>query len=126
MKIMDDQVTPRALEDFGFQAAQLLCSGDFSTLAKHFGYALAYDRDPAAAIREELMSSLAELGAACLAPPPSTPPSVSFFSPNDTGLLALVEQRIATDNDRHILLELILSTNGSDKHVFLEQVSAAV
>jgi hypothetical protein len=126
MKITEDQATAGALEDLGFQAARLLCSGDFTTLAKNFGYALAYYRDPAAAIREDLMSTLAELGACRLAHPPSTPPSVSFFSPNDTGLLALVEQRIATDIDRHILLELVLSTDGPDKYVYLEQVSAAV
>ncbi|MCD7099006.1 hypothetical protein [Stenotrophomonas sp. MMGLT7] len=125
MKITDDQTTPEALEAFGLQATQLLCSGDFSTLAKHFGYALAYDRDPAVAIREELSSSLAELGASSLGPPQSGLSSVSYFTSNDTGLLALVEQRIPTDNERHILLELIVSITGSDKHLVLEQVSAA-
>jgi hypothetical protein len=125
MKITDDQATPKALEALGLQATQLLCSGDFSTLAKQFGYALAYDRDPASAIREELSTSLAELGASALGPPPSSLPSVSYFNPNDTGLLALVEQRIPTDNKHHILLELIVSTDGSDKYVVLEQVSAA-
>ena len=125
MKITDHQTVHEALEAFGFQATSLLCAGDFSTLAEHFGYALAYDRDPAFAIREELSSSLAELGASSLGPPPSTQPSVSYFNQNDTGLFALVEQRIPTDNQRHILLELIVSTDGSGKHVVLEQISAA-
>ena len=125
MRITDDQATPEALEAFGLRVAQLLCAGDFSTLAKQFGYALAYDRDPAVVIREELSSSLAELGATSLGPPLLALPSVSYFTPNDTGLLALVEQRIPTDNERYILLELVVSANGSDKHLVLEQVSAA-
>ncbi|GAB3345369.1 hypothetical protein GCM10027359_28690 [Marilutibacter aestuarii] len=90
-----------------------------------FGYALAYDRDPATAIREELVLSLLDLGASALGPPPAQAPAVSYFKPNDTGLFALVEQRIPTDNTGHVLLELIVSSQGSDKHVVLEQVSAA-
>ena len=126
MKITDDQATPRQLADLGVRAAQLLCAGDFSSLAQQFGYALAYDRDPAVAIRQELGSSLAEIGASKLCPPPATPPSVSYFTPNDTGLFALVEQRIPTDCSGHVLLELIVTGQGPDKHVVLEQVSAAV
>ena len=124
MKITDDQTTPRQLTDLGLRAVQLLCAGDFSSLAQQFGYALAYDRNPASAIRDELASSLAEIGASALGPPGATP-SVSYFKPNDTGLFALVEQRIATDGNGHVLLELVVNTQGADKHVVLEQISAA-
>jgi hypothetical protein len=125
MKITDDQTDPRSLADLGSQAVQLLCSGNFSALAQQFGYALAYDRDPASAIRDELGLSLAEIGASTLGQPPTSVPSVSYFKPNDTGLFALVEQQIPTDGSGHVLLELIVSARGSDGHVVLEQVSAA-
>lgn len=125
MKITDDQATPRPLADLGARAVQLLCAGDFSALAQQFGYALAYDRDPATAIREELALSLAEIGASALGSPPNALPSVSYFEPNDTGLFALVEQRIPADGNGHVLLELVVSAQGSDKHVVLEQVCAA-
>jgi hypothetical protein len=125
MKITDDQTDPRSLADLGSHAAELLCSGDFPALAQKFGYALAYERDPATAIRDELALSLAEAGASTLGPSPATPPSVSYFKPNDTGLFALVEQRIPTDGAGHVLLELIVSARGSDRRVTLEQVSAA-
>src|SRR3546814_4711738 len=94
MQITDDQTSPTAVASLGSQAVQLLCAGDFSALAAHFGYAVAYDRDPAMAIREELASSLTEIGASKLGPPPSTTPSVSYFNPNDSGLFALVAQRV--------------------------------
>lgn len=125
MKITDDQTDASSLADLGSVAAHLLCSGDFAALAAQFGYALAYDRDPAVAIREELALSLSDLGASALRLPPEKPPSVSYFEPNDTGLFALVEHYIPTDFSGHVLLELIVSSQGSDKHVVLEQVSAS-
>lgn len=125
MKITDDQTDSRSLAELCSLASQLLCSGDFSSLAEQFGYALAFDRDPASAIREELILSLAEIGASSLGEAPTSPPSVSYFQPNDTALFALVEQLIPTDSDGHILLEVIVSSRGADKHVELEQISAA-
>lgn len=125
MKITGDQTGSRSLAELGSLAVQLLCAGDFPGLAQQFGYALAYDRDPASAIREELGLTFAEIGASSLGPPPDTVPSVSYFKPNDTGLFALVEQRIPTDGNGNVLLELIVSVHGADKHVVLEQVSAA-
>lgn len=125
MEITDNQTDARSLSGLGSIAVRLLCSGDFTTLAAQFGYALAHDRDPATAIREELAQSLAGLGASALGPPPTQSPAVSYFKANDTGLYALVEQRIPTDNAGHVLLELIVSSRGCSKHVVLEQVSAA-
>ena len=125
MKITVDQTDPRSLADFGALAVRLLCAGDLATLAQQFGYALAYDRDPASAIREDLALSLADVGASALGQPSSSPPSVSYFKPNDTGLFALVEQQIPTDGKGQVLLELIITGQGPDKHVVLEQVSAA-
>ena len=50
---------------------------------------------------------------------------MSYFNPNDSGLVALIEHLIPTDNERHILLEMLVSSDGSYKYVVLEQVSAA-
>src|SRR3546814_16923523 len=77
------------------------------------------------AIREELASSLTEIGASKLGPPPSTTPSVSYFNPNDSGLFALVEQRVPADNGGHVLLELLVTAHGAEQNVVLEQVGAA-
>jgi hypothetical protein len=124
MKITDDQTATQPLADFGAHATRLLCSGDFDALAKQFGYFLAYERDPAAAIQEELTSSLAEIGATSLNYPPTASPSVSYFKPNDTGLLALVEQYIPTNGNGHVLLELIVSSRNESKFIGLEQISS--
>lgn len=124
MKIADGQGAPEALAAFCYEAAQLLCSGDFSALAQRFGYALAFERDPATAIRDDLSAILSELGASSLGPPLSLP-CVSRLKPNDTALVASVEQRIPTNNGRHVLLELVVSAHAADRHLVLEQISAA-
>jgi hypothetical protein len=124
MRITGDKIDSQSLADLGIQAVQMLCSGNLSVLAKEFGYALAYGRDPVSAISEELASSLAELGASALGLPPSTPPVVSYFKSNSTGLFALVEQWIPTNGSGRVLLELIIIGQGAEKHATLEQISS--
>ncbi|WP_386071293.1 hypothetical protein ACFJIW_11850 [Tahibacter sp. UC22_41] len=125
MQITDNQTDEQSLADLGTRAAGLLRSGDFDTLADQFGYAVSFERDPASAIREDLSSSLAELGAPALGSSPSPPASVSYFESHADGLCALVEQRIPASNGRQVLLELVVSAQGIEKHVVLEQISAA-
>ncbi len=125
MHVTNEQVARESLADFGKRATQLLWSGDFSTLAHQFGYALAFGQDPASAIRDALASGLKELGASAFGPLPTAEPSVSYFKLNESELFALVTQDLATDGNGCIFLELIVTSKGSDKHVTLEQVSAA-
>ena len=124
MQITDAQTDVQSLAGLGSIAVQLLCSGDIDALGAQFGYALAYDRVPAAAIRADLAQALTQLGACGLGSPPDESPTVSYFQANDSELFALVEQRIPTDNSGHVLLELIVSSRGTKKFVVLEQVSA--
>ena len=125
MQITDDCTDPKSLAMLGDEATALLRSGDFTGLVERFGYAVAFDRDPASAIREDLSFSLNGMGATGLGPPPDSPPSVSYFKPDDSGLFALVEQRVPTDNGGHVLLELIVTSRGPDKYVSLEHISDA-
>jgi hypothetical protein len=73
MLIPDRQTDEDSLAIFAAEAVRLLCSGNFADLAERFGYALAFDRDPAAAIGEDLSLCLAQLHAAGFRPAPSRP-----------------------------------------------------
>jgi hypothetical protein len=126
MQITDEQLEICALAAFGRQATQLLCAANFAELADQFGYVFAFGRDPALAIQEELKTSLAELGASGLVLPQRYEPSVSYFQVNSSGLLALVEQRVPTENGRYVLVELIVRGTGSDKHIEMEEISAVI
>ena len=124
MKI-DRRADATSLSALGAEAVSLLCSEDMTSLAKRFGYALAYNREPAAAIREDLRSCLAAVRAASLTPAPKHTPTVKYLEPNDAGLFAVVECVALTDNGAKVLVELIVTDKQGDKHVTLEQISIA-
>ncbi len=123
MKITEDQMEHQHLASLGLEAIQLLCSGELSALASRFGYALAYDRDPAIVIQEDLASCLTKLGANTLAPPGNPVPKVGYFKKNDTGLIALIEFLLFADNEKQLLVELVVTGNSTEKHLTLEQIS---
>ena len=61
MQITDNHIDEVSLAALGTEANCLLCSGNIPTLVERFGYARAFNREPATAIRENLASCLAEL-----------------------------------------------------------------
>jgi hypothetical protein len=123
MQIERRHTEAASLAAFGAEAAALLIAGDISTLVQRYGYARALGRDHAAAIRADLASSLAEVGGAGLVAAERPPAHVSYFKPNDTGLFALVECRVPTDNAKSVLLELIVTSDGTSTHITLEDLS---
>jgi hypothetical protein len=126
MRLSRDRLDAASLAELGLEARQLLVAGDISALSQLYGYALAFDREPANAIRAELASSLAEIDASELVGTDWEEPCVSYFKPNETGLLALVECLVPTENGHSILIEVIITMDGEETHATLEQLSAAV
>ncbi len=59
MKLLATQTDETSLAAFGEEAQALLACHDYAGLASRFGYALAYDRPPAAAIEADFMSAVA-------------------------------------------------------------------
>jgi hypothetical protein len=124
MKI-DGRADAPSLSALGAEAIDLLCSEDINGLAERFGYALAFNREPAVAIQEDLRSCLAAVRAASLMPVAKHTPTVKYLEPNDSGLFAVVECVALTDNGAKVLIELIVTDKKGDKHVTLEQISVA-
>lgn len=126
MQLSAQELDAVSLAKLGDEVRQLLCAGDLATLAARFGYALAYDRNPVVAIREELDSSLAVAGSCRLITTGWEMPSVGYFNPNDTGLFALVKCLLPTESGASILIEVIVAGSANAAHATLEQVSAVV
>jgi hypothetical protein len=124
MKI-DGRADTSSLSALGAEAVRLLCSEEMNSLASRFGYALAFDRQPAVAIQEDLRSCLTQLRAASLVPAPKHTPTVKYLEPNDSGLFAVVECLALADNGAKVLIELIVTDKQGEKHVTLEQISVA-
>jgi hypothetical protein len=126
MEILDDQTDKVSLLRFTAEVVGLLASGNFDALASRFGYALAYGRDRSTAIRDDLQVYLEELGCNALVlanDPPDT--SVKYFKPNDTGLLAAVDCLVSTNNGSKVLVSLVVTSRGAERHFTLEGFAAA-
>ena len=126
MQLLDSQTDSTSLSSFGVEAVRLLCAGEFSALADRFGYSLAFDREPAKAIEEDLANCLTAAQCASLVPNEPLPSAtVKFFKSNSTGLFAVVECPVPMRGGQELLVELIVTLTRDHKHVGLEQISVA-
>jgi hypothetical protein len=123
VEISAAQTQLESLAALGIDAARLLGSGQFRQLADLFGYALAFGREPSAAIETDLAACLAELGASSLAAGSPPPPTVTFFEPG-SGLVAAIECLLPTHRPGTVSLELVVTAKGAHRHVTLEQLTA--
>lgn len=110
-----------SLSQLGAEAVALFATRDFQGLADRFGYALAYDRDPAQAIAADLESALLNSQEPSEQETPSI--TVKYFKPNSTRLVALVECVMLFDDKVPILVELIVNSFDGGMNVYLEDVS---
>ncbi len=124
MKV-DGQLEADDLAAMGAEAVGMLCRGDISALADRYGYALSYGRETVAAIQADVRYCLSQVGASALAAPPVDPVrSVRYFKPDASGVLAVVECRAPTDSGASLLVELVVTGKGAERHITLEQISA--
>ena len=121
MKLLPSQTDEVSLAAFGEEARALLIRRDYSGLANQFGYALAGDRAPSAAIEADFLSAAASPHK--VASGAHQPIAVKYFAPNDTGLFAVVECAVALAGGAAVLLELIVAGKGEEKHITVEEIS---
>ena len=126
MKLLPSQTDEASLLEFGREVVSLLVKRDFQSLVNRFGYVMASGTSPIIALETDFQFCIAEFHASSEQHRPVVPSMVvKYFKPNNSGLLALVECVFAIEEGCPLLAELILTSSGEDKHVFLEQVSSA-
>ena len=123
MQLALDQANETALRRLGTEATELLCSGQYTRLAQRFGYALAFHREPAQAIKEDVKACLAQTGALSFTSNVGHNVSITYYSQNEAGLFALVACELGTDQGTNALLELAVTHIDTAAHVTLEQIS---
>ncbi|WP_266172035.1 hypothetical protein [Dyella subtropica] len=121
MLLTEDQTDQQSLLRIGAEAAALLVGRDFCALADRFGYALAYDRKVSDAIEVDLASCLAQADQELEQATPWQ--TVKYFKPNATNLFAVVEYVARMPEGPAVLVELIVSGDGSERHITLEDIS---
>ena len=123
MKLLPTQTYETSLSAFGEEARALLLRHDYAGLASQFGYALAYDRPPAAALEADFQSAVASPITVTSGAYLPAAISVKYFSPNTTGLFAVVECPVPVAEEAAVLLELIVTGKGEEKHITVEDIS---
>lgn len=124
MKLLGNQLDKQTLSKFGEEACRLFIARDFQALADTFDYAMAYDRNIAAAIEADFEDCLS---GHC--PSPGTQDAivksitVKNFQPNDAGLLSVIECVLAVDREAQILIELIVAKNSENTNLYLEDIN---
>lgn len=121
MKLLPSQTDDASLLAFGEEARALLMRHDYSELANRFGYALAYDRAPSAAIEADFLSAAASSHQ--VASSARLPIAVKYFAPNDTGLFAAVECTVPVADGAAVLLGLIVAGKGEERRITVEDIS---
>lgn len=122
MKLLAKQTDESTLASFGKEAAAMLMQRDYASLASRFGYALSYGRELAAAIEEDYERAAAT-------PFETTPDTLSsvkvkYFTPNSSGLFAVVECVVPVAEKSAVLLELVVTGNTEEKHITVEDISS--
>jgi hypothetical protein len=122
MKLLPNQTDSGSLSAFGEEARAMLMQHDYSGLANRFGYALAYDRVPAVAIESDFLSAVASPHN--VVSDANSSIVVKYFAANDTGLFAVVKCTVPVADDAAVLLELIVTGKGEEKHITVEDISS--
>ncbi|MFO1408522.1 MAG: hypothetical protein U1F08_13475 [Steroidobacteraceae bacterium] len=116
--VSDEQISGLCAEAVG-----LLVDGQYEALAAKFGYVLAYGREPASAIEADLKVGLSNVGAARLTGPASlSSTAVVHLQKNDTGLRSAVDFEVPADNGATILVSLVVTGQGDERYLSLEDV----
>jgi len=125
MKSSEFETDPDTLATQTESAVRLLWNGEFAELAEKFGYALAFQKSPEEAIRDDLAACLAERNATTLVQTRLLPAArVKYFDqPGESGPVALIEYDLQADSGGEVLLELIVTHNGAGRSITIEQIS---
>jgi hypothetical protein len=124
MKLLSTQTDQAILSRFGEEAVALVIRQDFDALAIRFGYALAWNREPAIALKDDCER-------AASSPLKSKPDYgvlvvVKYFKQNDTGPFALVECAIPLTDGGAVGMDLIVAGNGEEKSISVEDIYGEV
>ena len=127
MKLHSDQTDSNSLSVLGAEVVRLIKTANYQELATRFGYALAFGQEPSAVMEQEIAMCLSEEGRCATIDDAANPDiSVQYFKPNDSNLFALVKCFLPLLQDPgEILVELIVTSEGRESHVCVEQISYA-
>ncbi len=107
------------LESIGLSVFEMLRKGKFKDIAENYGYALCFDRDAEAAIKDDFKIAVSQCAGDIDTFQAKV--KVSRFKPNETGLSYSIECDIQLEQSSGVIVDIILNTKGQ---FYLEQISS--
>jgi hypothetical protein len=123
MKLSLTQLDVSTLTQLGADAIELVKDRDFTTLAERYGYALAYQRNLAHAIEEDFDRCLANSEIQSSQNKQSI--QVTYFKPSSISIYASVSCITPVSSSKSVLIELVVTADGEEKYITLEDISYA-
>jgi hypothetical protein len=106
------------LENIGTELCQSLLNQNYASIAQRFGYAIAFKKSPATAIKEDFEHSVIESGGVLENSKFNV--TVKVFPKGTPGFINLIECRfVFANSDKEVLAEIIENEAG----FYLEQIS---
>lgn len=125
MRLSQDELGEDSLARFGREIVDMLVTEHYEELAQRYRYAMAHGRAMASALREDFQLAHANgRMVPRIADVPRPGVRVSYFAPNESNLFALIECFVTFINNTQVLVELIVSTDGSDYYLCVEDISS--
>jgi len=124
MALRIQEIDEPALKLIGEEAIGMLKIGDFAGLATRFGYALAFDRDPASALKEDLRREIRQEMVSTTPDENQAPQvEVKVFRENASGLKAIIECTTMVDGLGSVLLELAVTLKEDEHYLCIEDIA---
>lgn len=106
------------LENLGIAVCHSLLNQDYANIAQRYGYAIAFEKAPATAIKEDFEHSITKSGGALEYSNLNV--TVKTFPSGTPGFINLIECRfIFANSEKEVLVEIIENEAG----FYLEQIS---
>ena len=123
MQLLPHQQDVDSLRDLACAGLHLLATGQFELLVERYGYARAFERDPAEAVRFDLAQALLTASGNDLLPVRPSDIPVVFYQENATCLRAAIDCEVPTQGGRCVWVSFVV-TGTETEFLSLEDICA--
>jgi hypothetical protein len=124
MQILPHQQNVDALRDLACAGLDLLTTNQFELLVERYGYARAFGRDPADAVRVDLAQALSNVSGSELLPVRSSDLSVVFYQENASCLRAAIDCEVPTQGGKSVWVSFVVTGTEAKQFFTLEDICA--
>jgi len=113
-----------ALRELALAGLDLLATGQFAPLVGLYGYAMAFERDPVNAVRNDLGEALSDASGIALLPVSLSNVPIILYQNNASFLHAAIDCEVPTRGGRSVLVSFVVTGTRTEQFLTLEDIRA--